>query len=188
MATYDFASLGYNASDTAMFNNMAEAVTAAEAWDWLRQFSGESFMFSEDPMIQRITEKMGSGAYHHSGASFGLCMRTMEYIAKNGWGAYVAEVTKNRKMDRDPEVENPVARQAKRDALTEKVFRGLRELAGKTFHCTCTAAGDRFKDLQMADRRAELNLPTSPSLADIEQRRAERAAQGEFLWCTCEHK
>ncbi len=97
MATYDFASLGYNASDTAMFNNMAAAITAAEAWDWMRQFQGESFMYSRDPMIERITEKMGSGAYHHSGASFGLCMRTMQYIAKNGWDVYAAEVAKNKK-------------------------------------------------------------------------------------------
>jgi len=96
MTTYDFASLGYSESDVAMFNNMAAAITAAEAWDWMRQFSGESFMFSHDPMIERITEKMGSGAYRHSGASFGLCMRTMEYIAKHGWGGYVAEVTRNR--------------------------------------------------------------------------------------------
>jgi hypothetical protein len=92
------------------------------------------------------------------------------------------------KKSRKPEVEDPAVQQARKDALTEKAFRALRGLAGKTFHCTCTAAGDRFKDLQMADRRAELNLPTSPSLADLEQRRAERAAQGEFLWCACEHK
>jgi hypothetical protein len=97
MASYDFASIGYNERDSAMFNNMARAITAAEAWDWIRNFSGESFMFSGDPMIQRITEKMGDGANQHSGASFGLCMRTMEYIAKHGWDGFVAEVAKNRK-------------------------------------------------------------------------------------------
>jgi hypothetical protein len=187
LSTYDFASIGYNERDSEMLSNGAAAVTAAEAWDWMANFNEESFMFSTDPMIQRITDKMGDYAGHHSGASFGMTMRVMEYIAKHGWNA-LAEKMAESKKGRDPEVENPVVQQAKRDAFTEKAFRALRELAGKTFHCTCTAAGDRFKDLQMADRRAELNLPTSPTLADIQQRREQRAIQGEFLWCACEHK
>jgi hypothetical protein len=187
-SNYDFVSIGYSAADSEMLNNAAAAVTAAEAWDWMRHFNEESFMFSQDPMIQRITDKMGDYAGHHSGASFGMTMRVMEHIAKHGWDSLASEVTKNNKRRREPEVEDPAVRQARKDAFTEKAFRALRQMADKTFHCTCTAAEDRFRDLQMADRRAELNLPTSPSLADLERRRAERAEQGEFLWCNCEHK
>jgi hypothetical protein len=94
LSTYDFASIGYNAADSAMLSNGAAAVTAAEAWDWMANFNEESFMFSQDPMIQRITDKMGDYAGHHSGASFGMTMRVMEYIAKHGWNALAAKMAK----------------------------------------------------------------------------------------------
>ena len=183
--TYDFASIGYSERDCEMLNNGVAAVTAAEAWDWLRYFNDESFMFSNDPMIQRITDKMGNYANHHSGASFGMTMRVMEHIAKYGWDSLAAKVGKKKAP---PAPEDPLVRQAREDALTEKAFREIRQMEGKTFECTCTALGDRVKDQEMAKRRAELNLPTSPSLADLEQRRAERAAQGLFLWCNCQHR
>lgn len=95
-STYDFASIGYNAADAAMLTNGAAAVTAAEAWDWMRQFNEESFMFSQDPMIQRITDKMGDYAGHHSGASFGMTMRVMEHIAKHGWESLAAKVAESK--------------------------------------------------------------------------------------------
>jgi hypothetical protein len=53
-------------------------------------------MFSTDPMIQRITDKMGDYAGHHSGASFGMTMRVMEYIAKHGWNALAEKMAKNK--------------------------------------------------------------------------------------------
>ena len=95
-STYDFASIGYSERDSEMLNNGAAAVTAAEAWDWLRQFNEESFMFSNDPMVQRITDKMGEYANHHSGASFGMTMRVMEHIAKHGWDSLAAKVSKRK--------------------------------------------------------------------------------------------
>jgi len=72
-----------NDQRTSMYN----AVTQAEAWEWLRTFSGESFMFSQDPMVSKISN-LDTNADNHSGASFGCCMRVMEYIAKNGWVAW----------------------------------------------------------------------------------------------------
>ena len=93
LSTYDFASIGYSERDSEMLSNGAAAVTAAEAWDWMANFNEESFMFSQDPMIQRITDKMGDYAGHHSGASFGMTMRVMEYIAKHGWENFMLKMT-----------------------------------------------------------------------------------------------
>ena len=140
-------------------------------------------MFSNHPLISTITEKMDYKG--HSGASFGWTMRNMEHIAKHGWDAFAAEVAKNRKSKRDPELVDPVVEQAREDALTEKAFRALRELAGKHINCRCTAAGDRLKDWEMAKRRIEVDIPCPPEY--IEQRRRERAEKGLFLWCDCSY-
>jgi hypothetical protein len=74
--------------DMKMCKDMYDAVEKAEAWDWLRNFNGESFMFCQDPMIGKITEHMEFWK-DHSGASFGCTMRSMEYIAKHGWNKFV---------------------------------------------------------------------------------------------------
>jgi len=67
-----------------------QAVTKAEAWDLLKEDPGEGgFMFSADQrykVIQAKMELMGE----HSGSSYGWCMRQVQYIAQNGWNAYVA--------------------------------------------------------------------------------------------------
>ena len=182
-SNYDFTSVGYNATDSAMFSNMSHAITAAGAWDWIRDFNGESFMFSTDPMIQRITEKMGEGANQHSGASFGICMRTMEYIAKHGWDSYVTEVTKNRK-DKKPRDYNAEAEKKKRmDALYVEEMARRRAETGHHRDCNCTVESDRLADLAMSARRRELDIPCSQAYLDM--RREEREKQGLFLWCNC---
>lgn len=68
-----------------MLSNAYHAVSQANAWDWLKNFNGESFMFSRDPMVGTITKNMGTLGYNgHSGASFGWTMRQMEFLAKYG--------------------------------------------------------------------------------------------------------
>uniref|UniRef100_A0A6C0HZ58 Uncharacterized protein n=1 Tax=viral metagenome TaxID=1070528 RepID=A0A6C0HZ58_9ZZZZ len=65
------------------------AITQLELWDFMQNFSGESFMSSRQPEIMQIylkIEQLGYGL--HSSASFGCIMRSMEYIAVNGIDEY----------------------------------------------------------------------------------------------------
>lgn len=79
--------------DHLMLKNMYDAITRLNLWDWLQNFTpdeGKGFMFSFTPEIQSITVE--TDAMGHSGASFALCMRHMEKIAKSGWIDYYREI------------------------------------------------------------------------------------------------
>ncbi len=67
-----------------MFINAWQAITITETWDFVKQ-EIESFMWSDDPRVKTIYNKMEEIGYMgHSGASFGYTMRTMQYIARHG--------------------------------------------------------------------------------------------------------
>lgn len=67
-----------------------EAVTKAEAWDLMKEDPGEGgFMFSANERYKLVLNKMELRGYH-SGSSYGWSMRQVQYIAQNGWNAYVA--------------------------------------------------------------------------------------------------
>jgi hypothetical protein len=172
----DFSSLGYIPEESQMLSDMHKAITAAEAWEWLRTFNGESFMFCGDPEIDRIAQKL-AGANNHSGFSFAWTMRQLEGLAKMGPDAFSAEVIKNKG--------GKVRKTDKReyDAAVAEVFALRRKEAGKHINCTCTVESDRLADLAMSARRRELEVPCSQAYLDM--RRAEREAQGLFLWCNC---
>lgn len=71
-----------------MLVNAWQAITLTENWDFVRQ-PIDSFMFSNDPRVNIIGQKMGELGYDgHSGASFGWTMRTMQYIANHGEKKY----------------------------------------------------------------------------------------------------
>lgn len=85
----DFANIpGINQFDIKYFKDAYDAVTEAEKWGDLKTANVESFMFSPPDFMGAITSKMKL-MDQHSGASFGVTMRNMEYIAKNGWDAFV---------------------------------------------------------------------------------------------------
>lgn len=71
--------------------NTYQAITNCQLWEELKQYcvdNEKGFMFSSDVLLTKIyreTERLQTG---HSGASWGFCMRTMDYIAKNGWQQY----------------------------------------------------------------------------------------------------
>jgi hypothetical protein len=76
--------------DRFMLKNAHQAITEAEAWDFMRTFSDQSFMFSSSPIVSDIMKKMSELGYDgHSGCSFGWTMRQMEFIAKNGKEVYL---------------------------------------------------------------------------------------------------
>ena len=71
-----------------------DAVTTAEAWDWMASPSNpgkDGFMLSSDPEVAKIKGYM-KRLMDHSGGSFGCTMRVIEMIAKKGWDAYVDSV------------------------------------------------------------------------------------------------
>ena len=72
-------------TDRIMYETAFNAITQLELWNYMKNFRGESFMFSNDPEVMRIYKKIEQLGYvGHSGCSFGCIMRTMEFIANNG--------------------------------------------------------------------------------------------------------
>jgi hypothetical protein len=75
-----------------MLEDAFQAVSKAEAWTLLKEPSmpGEGgFMFGKHPAIEAISSSMKYEG--HSGASYAMTMRQMEFIAKNGWESYLTQ-------------------------------------------------------------------------------------------------
>jgi hypothetical protein len=84
MSAFDF-SFVENKSSREMLENAFAAVTQTESWAFLRE-DVDTFMFSRNPQVHRILKKMEELGYHqHSGASFGVTMRQMQFIAQYGF-------------------------------------------------------------------------------------------------------
>jgi hypothetical protein len=67
-----------------MFTNAWKAITCTNNWDFIAQ-EMECFALSKDPRIYDITDKMEELGYKgHSGTSFGLTMRSMQYLVIYG--------------------------------------------------------------------------------------------------------
>lgn len=79
--TFDFVK---DSSERLMLTNAYNAIDLTETWDFVSS-DIESFMFSDDDRIYKISSMMKELGYDaHSGMSFGYTMRSMQYIAKNG--------------------------------------------------------------------------------------------------------
>lgn len=73
-----------SADDKLMLENAWLALTETDMWDFVAE-EIDSFMWSDDPRIYVITNKMSELGYDgHSGSSFGLTMRNMQYLARHG--------------------------------------------------------------------------------------------------------
>lgn len=71
-----------------------DAITRLNLWNELSEYSPEpnkGFMFSTSPLLDKINSEM-KYIDDHSGASYALTMRVMEFIAKNGWKSYVSSL------------------------------------------------------------------------------------------------
>ena len=68
-----------------MLINAFQAITITETWDFVAK-DRNSFMLDTSPEIYRIMNAMDTCQYSpgHSGASFGLTMRHMQYLAEYG--------------------------------------------------------------------------------------------------------
>jgi hypothetical protein len=76
------------------FQSAHQAISRCELWNWLRKFEPEQdkgFMFTSDvPQLDRLREELEKDPVNggHSGSSYAITMRNMEYIAKNGYNAF----------------------------------------------------------------------------------------------------
>lgn len=73
-----------------MTRDMATAVIDLGLWDTIRDFSGKSFMFHAPEAVNKLDAHPLVDKYGHSGASFSMCLRNVQFIAKNGIAAYLA--------------------------------------------------------------------------------------------------
>lgn len=84
------------------FQSAHQAISRCELWNWLRNYEPEEdkgFVFTIGvPELDKLSEEMNKDPVNdgHSGASYGCTMRNMEYIAKHGYEAFKAEVTRNK--------------------------------------------------------------------------------------------
>lgn len=71
-------------SEILILTNAYNAISLTETWDFVSS-DIESFMLSNDDRIDKISSMMVQLGYTgHSGCSFGLTMRSMQYIGKHG--------------------------------------------------------------------------------------------------------
>lgn len=59
-------------------------------WDYVKNFSEESFMFSNSDELKIISNDVRND--FHSGASFGLTLRSMQYIMLNGFEKFKEQI------------------------------------------------------------------------------------------------
>ena len=91
--TFDFIP---NKDERIMISTAVTAITQLELWDFIKDFKENSFMLSEDKRVNKIYNKIEELGYSdHSGVSFGITMRHMEYIAKNGFEKYKNSYSNN---------------------------------------------------------------------------------------------
>lgn len=60
-----------------------DAVTTLELWAYMKKDT-DSYMFSTDAEVYLIYKKMEKMGIIHSGTTFGITMRNLQYIAQNG--------------------------------------------------------------------------------------------------------
>jgi hypothetical protein len=92
----NFAGLNLPAWDREMIESAFNAVTSVEGgWDFLKSYDpGEGgFMFASPPAkMTEIDDAVNNLYGGHSGASYGMTMRVIQYIAKYGWDLYAEEM------------------------------------------------------------------------------------------------
>lgn len=79
--------------ERACLKSAHRAISTCELWEWLRIYmprENRGFMWSSSPELDRINQELWKDPLNanHSGSSYGMIMRIMEYIAKNGYDCY----------------------------------------------------------------------------------------------------
>jgi hypothetical protein len=84
----------------ACLKSAHKAISTCELWDWLRLYippENKGFMWSSTPELDKINQELWKDPANicHSGSSYGMVMRIMEYIAKNGYDKYKYQCNNN---------------------------------------------------------------------------------------------
>lgn len=92
----DFTGLALSDWERQMVQTGYEAVSAVEGgWEFLKTYeppADQGFMFSEPTGLRKQIDAEIEKRYGgHSGASYGMTMRVLERIAKNGWNEWAKE-------------------------------------------------------------------------------------------------
>lgn len=92
----DFTGLNLPDWDHEMIESAFKAVSSVEGgWEFLNTYDpGEGgFMFSTpSPKMAEIDNAVNKGYGGHTGASYGITMRVIQYIARYGWDVYAGEM------------------------------------------------------------------------------------------------
>ena len=80
-------------SNRAFLKSAHKAISTCELWEWLRIYmprEDSGFMWSVSSELDRINQELWKDPLNenHSGSSYGMVMRIMEYIAKNEYDCY----------------------------------------------------------------------------------------------------
>ncbi len=84
----DFGFYGFDFWSNCIYNAYI-VVTENNLWDWFREYSPDpsnGYMFDTHPNTRFMSNALDSDG--HSGASFGLVMRTLQQIARVGYEEY----------------------------------------------------------------------------------------------------
>ena len=80
----------FTGNDALCLSSAYKVIIQNEAWVLLKNFKEKSFMMAKGNDINDLMDKINDAYYcGHSGASIAFTMRTMEYIAKNGFESFV---------------------------------------------------------------------------------------------------
>ena len=76
------------------------AITVCNLWEWMKTYNpngNQGFMLGSPNNLDTLYEEMKKDEIndYHSGVSHAFVMRTMEYIAKNGYDTYAVNYKKN---------------------------------------------------------------------------------------------
>ena len=92
----------YPEGDFSFFNDILnrnaykdayDAITATDSWVLMREHRGVGgFMFPTDPDRLNIVHDKMKLLDSHSGASYAIMMRDMQFIATHGWDKYIDSV------------------------------------------------------------------------------------------------
>ena len=100
----DFDFIDCSITKACMING-CWAVDQTGLWDWLKNFQVNpmcGYMFASNPefnVICNVMEKNGAPYQQsHSGATFGLTMLNLHYIAQNGFEAYKTKYLENKRV------------------------------------------------------------------------------------------
>tara|TARA_B100000795_G_scaffold173852_1_gene131188 strand:- start:582 stop:962 length:381 start_codon:yes stop_codon:yes gene_type:complete len=69
--------------------DMARTTTRLNLWEWFKNEDppeGNGYMFWGHPNVGKISDGLDNN--DHSGATFGYCMRQIQFIAKNGFESW----------------------------------------------------------------------------------------------------